>query len=333
MKGLIQRLFSGPAAVRQSPNAGETLPLEIKNYNHGLVRIPALDYFGPHAASPDGAFHLIWLDRNPEGTVGGHRYEGHGSWKLLRSDGSELAAGRLERPQDGRVANNGRFILCDWMFGDGLNGRFLAFAPDGTPIIEREFSANIASSGLSDDGRIAICQTANAPRSSDSCRYFIFDLDSGAEIASWPLETAWADTYQFDLANRQVALIAGQQELASYAFDGTMVDRPAWERRNIARGDLAVIQSVIEAAADTSPPPLYAELMAGLDAAAADGQGWQLAKVFRLRGELYEQAGQTEAAIEAYDKALGIDPQVGVSRRLAKLRQAKMWTGVQKGPR
>ncbi|WP_156843196.1 hypothetical protein [Novosphingobium aquimarinum] len=40
--------------------------LEIEPFSHGLVRIPALDFFGPHAASSNGQYHLIWQDRNPE---------------------------------------------------------------------------------------------------------------------------------------------------------------------------------------------------------------------------------------------------------------------------
>ena len=79
MKGIFQRLFgSGDPSDKQAIRAAVVSPLEIEPYSHGLVRIPALDFFGPHTASPNGKFHLIWLDRNPEGTTGGHRYEGHG---------------------------------------------------------------------------------------------------------------------------------------------------------------------------------------------------------------------------------------------------------------
>lgn len=78
MKGFLQRLFGGDGPSDKSPAQPEfASPLEIKPFSHGLVRIPALDFFGPHTASPNGRFHLIWLDRNPEGTTGGHRYEGH----------------------------------------------------------------------------------------------------------------------------------------------------------------------------------------------------------------------------------------------------------------
>lgn len=82
-----------------------------------------------------------------------------------------ICEGRLERPQDGKVANDGTFILNDWMFGEGLKGRLVAFRRDGTAILARDIAANLMSNGLSNDGQFAICQTANAPGSPDSCVY------------------------------------------------------------------------------------------------------------------------------------------------------------------
>lgn len=226
MKGIFQRLFgSGDPSDKQAIRAAVGSPLEIEPYSHGLVRIPALDFFGPHTASPNGKFHLIWLDRNPEGTTGGHRYEGHGTWTLLTDGGATLATGRLERPQDGHVADNGTFILSDWMFGDGLNGRLGAFRADGQKLLEREFSANLGSSGISGDGRFAICQTLHAPGSPDSNRHFLFDLEVGQEIASWMQETGWTKSYEIDSGNRSVVLVGQDDERVGYGFDGKMVDR------------------------------------------------------------------------------------------------------------
>lgn len=328
MKRILQRLFGSSGPSHNSAVRIEIADrLEIKPFGHGLVKIPALDFFGPHAASPNGRFHLVWLDRNPEGTIGGHRYEGQGIWTLLTNNGETLATGRLERPQDGHVADTGTFILSDWMFGDGLNGRLVAFRADGQKLVERQFSANLASSGLSSDGRFAICQTANAPGSPDSCRYFLFDLDEGQEIANWEQETGWASAYEFEPANRRVYLIGNDDERVGYDFDGAMIDRGGWQRGRISAGDIEVMRSVIESDGGNPSPDLRATILAGLDVACASGEVWKQARALRLRGELHEQAGEIDAAIEAYDKALSIDPQVGVSRKLAKLQRSRMPKG------
>jgi len=327
MKGFLQRLFGNSPVPEKATRPKGHGRLEIEPFSHGLVRIPELDFFGPHASSPDGRFHLIWLDRNPEGTIGGHRYEGHGSWTLLTDGGAALATGRLERPQDGHVAEDGTFILSDWMFGDGLNSRLVAFRADGRKIVDHLFSANMASSGLSPDGRFAICQTANAPDSPDSCRYFLFDLEVGQEIASWEQETGWAARYEFDTANRCVYLVGQDDEQVGYDFNGEMVDREAWQRGRIAAGDIEIMRSIIALHGGNPEPELRAAILAGLDVAVARGEAWQQARALRLRGELHEQAGEIDDAITAYDKALSVDPQVGVSRTLAKLHRSRMPKG------
>lgn len=47
------------------------------------------------------------------------------------------------------------------MFGEGLKGRFIAFAPDGAQLVTQQFAANLMSNSLSPDGNFAICQTAS----------------------------------------------------------------------------------------------------------------------------------------------------------------------------
>jgi tetratricopeptide (TPR) repeat protein len=323
MKSFFQRIFGGGEHDEPQARPAVSPRMEIEPQGYSLVRIRALDFFGPHAASPNDKFHLIWLDRNPEGNVGGHRYEGHGTWALLTEFGATLAKGKLERPNDGHVADNGTFILSDWMFGDELNGRLCAFRADGRKLIEREFSANLGTSGLSSDGRFAICHTAHAPGSPDSGRYFLFDLEEGREIASWKQETGWTNSFEIDSTNRNVVLVGQDDERVGYGFDGEMLDRDGWQRGRIAIGDIDVIRSVAESLEHNSSSDLRAAILAGLVAALATGEGWRKARALRIRGEMHERAGELEAAIEAYDQALTIDPQVGVARKLAKLQQSK----------
>lgn len=87
MKGFLQRLFGGGVPnEKQAIRAAVGSLLEIQPFSHGLVRTPALDFFGPHAPSPNGRFHLIWLDRNPEGTIGA-ALQGGGQWGCIDGEG------------------------------------------------------------------------------------------------------------------------------------------------------------------------------------------------------------------------------------------------------
>jgi tetratricopeptide (TPR) repeat protein len=106
-----------------------------------------------------------------------------------------------------------------------------------------------------------------------------------------------------------------------------MLDREGLQRSRIAIGDIDVIRSVAGSLDQDPSPDLRAAIFAGLDVALASGEGWKQARVLRIRGEMHEQAGELDAAINAYDQALTLDPQVGVARKLAKLQQPKSRKG------
>src|SRR3546814_1521158 len=69
-------------------------------------------------------------------TLRGGRY-------VLIQDGRVVLDERMARPQGGKVADNGNFILNDWGASDALSGTFHAFAPNGGNIVSRGFSANL----------------------------------------------------------------------------------------------------------------------------------------------------------------------------------------------
>lgn len=329
MTSFFQRLFSKREAADETsppPLAGR---LKIEEFGHNLVSIDALDFIGHQAVSPNKRYRLIWADRTPDGSRGGNRSEGHGSWSLLLDD-RIVTAGSLERPQDGCVADNGTVILHDWMFGEGLKGRFVAFAPDGSQLVTQQFAANLMSNSLSPDGKSAICQTANAPGSADSCRYMLFDLAAGREMARWDVETGWAEHYEWNCEERRVYLCMKDGERVGYDFTGCMVEREAWQLRRIGAGDLNVIQAVL-VATSANDHPLRSEIIAGLEVAARDGEIWQQARAYRLLGELHEQTGDIPQAVKAYDDALAIDPKVGVARRVEQLRRTLGTTVVKPG--
>ncbi len=319
MTGFFQRLFSkreAPQETSPPPLAGR---LEIEEFGHNLVSIAALDFIGQQAISPNQSYRLIWADRAPDGRRGGYRNDGHGSWTLLLDD-RIVTTGSLERPQEGCVADNGTVILHDWMFGEGLQGRFVAFAPDGSQLVTQQFAANLMSNSLSPDGKFAICQTANAPGSADSCRYMLFDLAAGCEMARWDVETGWAEHYEWNCEERRIYLCMKDGERVGYDFTGCMVEREAWQLRRIGAGDLNVIQAVL-VATSANDHPLRSEIIAGLEVAARDGEIWQQARAYRLLGELHEQTGDISQAVKAYGDALTIDPKIGVARRVEQLRK------------
>jgi len=124
-----------------------------------FVSIDKLYFFGPSHRSENGRFILKWSDYDPKSGIGGARKKGHGRYVLL-DGGKIISQGKLERPNDGKVSNQGIFILNDWMFGEGLKGTFYAFDAKNKRLIRHKCDANLYNNGLSNDGQYAVCQTA-----------------------------------------------------------------------------------------------------------------------------------------------------------------------------
>lgn len=90
----------------------------------------------------------------------------------------------MTHPMHGAVANNGTFILADAKQNADLNDALSAFDIHGKQIILRNFKANIFNCGISDDGRLAACQTCNSSDENDSSILVIVDLE-GRELGAW----------------------------------------------------------------------------------------------------------------------------------------------------
>lgn len=310
-----------PVAARGGGPPGGSARYEI---TAGLIFINGRDFVGSYSRSPNGRFVLAWRDANDAGTRGGARANGHGRYMLIDGD-AIVAEGRVERPNDGKVADTGVFILNDWLFfSERLAGVFLAFRKDGTQILSRRFEANLYNNGLSHDGRIAVCQTCNA-EGADSSKLTIFDLDAAREIASVTPESGWARDYAFPADHQTIELCYDGDARYAYDLNGGFVDRSRWIAAGLARGDVYLIQRLMAADSNSSAQADPSHWIAGLTVALADDQQDPRlrALALKLRGTYHEQAGAPGEALRDFDAALAIDPKIGVKRRADALRRSQ----------
>lgn len=298
----------------------ETQPeIDVENDDTGFagdfVRIPSRDFFGRSSKSPNGRYMLAWLD-------GGPNQSHQGRWILLDA-GKVVAEGAMPRPNDGKVANNGVFILNDWGLSESLSGTLTAFTPQGKPLFGRTFNANLFNNGLSADGRWAVCQTANAPHE-DGNKLFIFDLLSNIEVSAFRPESGWASSYTFDPDGQRIVLGYQNGGRFAYARDGQFLDRSAWLALGLQQGDLLIIERILSEVGGTPSRDLIALLLPAIDIAlAAERYRDQRsqARAYRLRGTCLDAAGDLRNAAAAYEQAVGLDPKVGVKRRLDQIRK------------
>lgn len=304
----------------------ETSSVRIEDFGLGgdFVTVQPIDFFGQRSRSPSGRFSLVWRDSNDAGTHGGARTSGSGSYILVDGD-RVCCAGKIERPNDGKVADNGTFIFNDWRFNSQeLRGTFCAFRPDGTEILSVPFKANLYNNGMSRDGRHAVCQTANSGDESDGNILTMFDLADGRELARWRPESGWANSYEFSEDGAHILLVNPQRPKLAYTLEGLFVDRQAWIDDALARGDVHVIARVFDEAGEHSSAQLIKRLIAGVDV------GLRVARVddyntkafmLRLKGRCLDTLGELSAALECFDTALGLNPKVGAKRRAEQIRK------------
>jgi hypothetical protein len=310
------------AASGSASGATKGKLVEVEEFGLGFLGIPRLGFSGQYSRSPNGRFTLVWRDGSA--SRGGVRDSGEGRYVLL--DGKHAVVdGAMERPNDGKVADNGNFIFNDWLFSSDLKGEFRAFRSDGSPILVRRFSANLHNNGLSADGSLACCQSCNADNE-DGGHLTIFSLTSGKSISSFIPESGWATSYEFPAALASVGLqYANSRSRFHYSLDGSFVDRKKWIAWRLKAGDLYMVEQCMAEAGGKPPQDLAKRLIAsvdkGIQASEADArhQAWG----WRIRGEILQAIGAEVDALQSYEQALSLDPGVGVKRRVDQMKKSR----------
>jgi len=231
----------------------------------------------------------------------------------------------MERPNHGKVADNGLFILNDWrFFSNHLRGTFYAFNPVGEPIIRQPFKANLFNNGISHDGRFAVCQTCNSGDERDSSVLAVFDLKNGREFARWRPESGWANAYRFTQDGVHVVLEYPQKASLAYTLAGEFVDREKWLDNSIARGEAYIIERTLREAGKNPAPEFVDRLLAGLQVALSstrDDDPRGKAYVLRLKGECLDARQDPVNALLHFDAALALNPKVGSRKRAEQIRK------------
>ena len=293
-----------------------------------MIRVASMNFFGPYSESLNKKFLVGWSDSDSEQGIGGFRESGEGSY-ILAENGKVIVTGKLQRPNDGKVANNGTFIINDWMFGEGLCGTFYAFDKIGTNLIKYHFEANLYNNGISEDGKYAVCQCANSDTEDGGVLAF-FDLEIGRILWKKSPESGWADSYLFDCQNHYLYLVYRDKGKFRYTFEGEFIDKDKWEDARIKYAssfELSLIardrfKEVSDNLSNEEAEEILSLLSKSLNKG-LDEYPNEKASVYRTIGEVHEALGKIDDAIKNYELALQINPKVGVKRRLNALKKKK----------
>jgi len=325
--GLFDFLFGDNKAKTVAQQSSRPASGKGISYHDNFIEIPSLGFFGQFRKSHSGEWIICWSDSDELNHRGGHRDSGNGRYVLYNVTQNKVALqGGLQRPNSASVADNGNFSIEDWHFGSELSGTFYVFSSVGHELIKKKCDANLYNSEISDSGRYAICQTANAPAGEDGNRLTAFDVEKNVQLFSIHPPTGWADKYKFVEDIPQLGVVINGIGTFHYDTQGNLVDSEQFDaaRLRCDRYDVVLMaaEEILKA------PELNDQLaMAALEAATRalllgvdKDQGWK-AVALKMQGLAHEFLRNNEEAVAAFDEALRINPKIGVKRKADSLRK------------
>jgi tetratricopeptide (TPR) repeat protein len=276
------------------------------------------DFTGDYHQSPKGKFILTWRDQNENGKY------------ILLERGKVKLQAKMRHPNNGMVSNSGVFILSD-LTSKGMYGVFHIFNPDGETLIKQRLKANLGPTGISDDGRFAVCQAIESTSKSDSCKLFFFDVKNRKLLWKKMPETVgtelnWAKNYRFDTKRKVLYLIHDKSRAYRYTFEGTFLDSKSYRHDCISVGnDIEFLEALKELKVEISEnadPREYDELITPLKKGLKRFSDKDTrSKIHRVLGEIFHLQGNNAEAIKHLETALKLNPRVGVKRTLEKLKK------------
>ncbi|OSN67623.1 hypothetical protein BV349_01617 [Pseudomonas syringae pv. actinidiae] len=309
-----------PAKANASTaRAPDHKPVEIAG---GFLTAPSIKYHGLCKQSPGKAWVLSWNDATPDGRRRGHREEGEGRYILVDLINNAIAVNaRMPRPNNGAVADNGSFCLEDWHFGSTLSGTFHVFTSQGLPIITKVLTANILQSGISHNGLLAYCLTANSP-TEDGRKLALYDLKEGVELFAVTPQRAF-ERIGFDEKWMQLVVkVSGGGEYR-YGADGALVDEDAADAALLSSTNytdvILTAEAMLKVGRSTSELERILTAMIGSRALGADDNPAWKPTALKVQGLAHESLGQAREAIGCYEEALRLNPKIGVKRKLEAL--------------
>lgn len=280
-----------------------------------ISRIEPFGLVGMCSRSPLGSYHLLWSES--------HENDNGWGWYALIHDRRVTAAGQLQRPNDGRVADDGTFAISDWLFGTSLQGAFWAFSATGQPLLYRLTDANLDKIAISSDGSFALC-TLLESSGADASSLILFDLRNCTEIIRFTPGLGRADGYFIDAVRRIVIVTRDGEVSLEYDFEGNPVNPRILKEQQLRDSNGYQLRDLVARRLEGAPLSAEegVECIELLHAALGkEISTWTQGQVWSMIARLHEDSGALSEAASAYERALELAPKLPVRRRLKQIRE------------
>lgn len=294
--------------------------------------IPDLRFYGQFSASPSGEWYICWADCDLEfhSGLGGCRDSGHGLYVLYNKFQDRIVlVNKLERPQRAKVIDTGVFSIEDWCFGDQRKSKIYVISPTGENLINKTFNGNMFNSDISASGNYLACQTAHNQNSSDGNLLTIFDIFEKKELFSKNPVTGWADEYVFVEDAPKFGVL--HKDIGTYYYDinGNFLDEERYDEEQLSCNKYEIVilkaQDVLKSSDldIKSAQKVINAIKHALDILPKGEHhyvSWA-ALAFKIQGVAYEFLGNKVESLYSFEKALELNPKIGVKKKIDKLRK------------
>lgn len=280
--------------------------------------------FVTYSESPNGKFTLCWSTRNDSGEL--YLFEDEKMIYKKKTYISNIGAW---------VANNGNFIFDKQPFlNQDISRSSLQFYSPSGKLFEKKYNANIFIASISPDGNYVVCQTSNSDNPDGNTLSF-FDLSQKQMLWQQKSEIFWTYKIRVDVENRKIWFVDEEYGEFAYSFDGCFIDKEQYQLEcrkragpwRVCSEAREMIKSLYGTDLEANEKEkilnqvfeLTVEAFQKLEGAPVDTntESW----LYRLRGEVAEYRNNLEEAAENYEKALSLNPKVGVKMSLKKVKK------------
>jgi hypothetical protein len=283
--------------------------------NHEITIADIAGFYGSNEYSPNKNYCVTYCDGHYE-----NEQWKNGSLALIK-EMTLLFKKEIQRPNDGYVSNDGFVICCDWQNSNELIGTFLIFDTAGEQIFAKKTSANLGTCAISDNSKFALFETHNSD-TEDSNSISIVDIEQKKIIHKFQRPCSFNSAI-IDTDKKLIKLKDHRGFIFEVNFTGIQTNRDAYEKQIMNKGSVHDRLSLYFEKPnevkfkDEKYLKLLTEALNDSDASYSFGKD----RIYRMIGEYYDANGDTEQTIENWNKAIQINPKIGVKRKLDNLKR------------
>ncbi|WP_034890597.1 tetratricopeptide repeat protein [Gillisia sp. Hel_I_29] len=267
-------------------------------------------FYGTEKKSPNKNFSIYSRD----GLFRGSKWE-NGKIALVKNN-KLLFKKEIERPHDCIVSNDGIVICCDWSNAESLTGIFYVFDKSGIELFSIRTNANLGNCALSIDSKIAIFETHNSD-DNDGDKLFIIDLQDQKILKKLERPISFKEAI-IKTKDQKIILTTRNDFIYEIDFNGLHTNKEQYESQILNKGSITDVLYHFESKPDEVKfnDNDYLDVLSKAVNDENASYSYGLDKLYRRIGEFYENKGEINQTIHYWEKAIQINPKVGVKRKL-----------------